>query len=688
MRSVGTGAGDTQAAGRQDPGVPTVANVVKRWKGLLWKGAAEKGEEENDGVGEKGHAKWSLGVLNDKRTVEVPGSVLLLSRSTRQRPLGLHLQPARTSASSLPSQFSSSSQVYSSAEDKKKTANGQIILDPQPDDSLNDPLNWPVWRRNTALLSLGWHCLVGGGMTPILAAGFKNVAKTYHVTIPQVALTTGLYMMGLGVGSVVSSPTAILYGKRPVYLIGTLAFLFSAVWCSESPTYISLVIARIVMGLSVSPCESLPSATIAEIFFLHERAYRIVAIIVAFNFVLLFLFVPETFWDRTPRPKKRTDRRTLPLFRLPQRSLTQVDGDVPQLKKRRKQETHVEWANQLEETSATEPIDTDAQKDLEGSQICNPDKTDGDAIRSDTYRDDSLNDIKEQGGSEVPSCTEATEKKLPFPTNADQSGATPSTLGVYTDERRKQPPLKFGQTLKPWNGRLRSDDWFHAAVRPLILFAYPAVLWSALVYSLSVGWLIVLSETVASVYQHNPYNFNPLATGLVYLSPFVGGILGTVVAGKVSDIIVRFMTKRNGGVYEPEFRLVMAIPVAVATSLGLVGFGWSADVGDKWIVPTIFFGVISFGCSLGSTTAITFCVDSYRQYAGEALVTLNFSKNVFHGLVFSLFFNHWLDAQGPKRVFLALGGIQLACLAMTIPLYIFGKRARMWTVRKNFMEKF
>lgn len=45
-------------------------------------------------------------------------------------------------------------------------------------------------------------------------------------------------------------------------------------------------------------------------------------------------------------------------------------------------------------------------------------------------------------------------------------------------------------------------------------------------------------------------------------------------------------------------------------------------------MPTIFFGLISFGCSLGSTTAITFAVDSYRQYAGEALVTLNFSKNI------------------------------------------------------------
>jgi len=126
----------------------------------------------------------------------------------------------------------------------------------------------------------------------------------------------------------------------------------------------------------------------------------------------------------------------------------------------------------------------------------------------------------------------------------------------------------------------------------------------------------------------------------------------------------------------------------ITTSIGLMGFGWSAQERDKWIVPTIFFGVISFGCSLGSTTAITFCVDSYRQYAGEALVTLNFSKNIFHGLVFSLFFPKWLASDGSKDVFLAIGGIQVACLLTTIPLYIFGKRCRMWTVRKKLMEKF
>jgi hypothetical protein len=259
----------------------------------------------------------------------------------------------------------------------------------------------------------------------------------------------------------------------------------------------------------------------------------------------------------------------------------------------------------------------------------------------------------------------------------------------YTATLRNRPRLTFVQQLKPYNGRLHNDNWFRVAIRPFILFAYPAVLWSSIVYSCSVGWLIVLSESVAVIYRsRNTYGFSALSTGLIYISPLVGGILGTAIAGKFSDIIVRAMSKRNGGLYEPEFRLVMAAPVAVTTVIGLMGYGWSANVHDAWITPTIFFGVISFGCSLGSTTSITFCVDSYRQYAGEALVTLNFSKNIFHGLVFSLFFNTWLQDDGSKTVFIWLGVIQLILMTLTVPMYIFGKRARMWTVRKNLMEKF
>ena len=85
-------------------------------------------------------------------------------------------------------------------------------------------------------------------MTPVLAAGFSNVAQTYNIDVSTVSLSTGFFMLGLGVGGVFASPTAILYGKRPVYIVGAILFVISAVWCALSPNYPSLVVARIFQG--------------------------------------------------------------------------------------------------------------------------------------------------------------------------------------------------------------------------------------------------------------------------------------------------------------------------------------------------------------------------------------------------------------------------------------------------------
>jgi len=692
--------------------------------------------------------------------------------------------------------------------DKKTTKCGNIILEPQPEDSKNDPLNWSTLRRDSALLSLGFYCMLGGGITPILAAGFHDVANTYNVTYAQVTLTTGLYMMGLGVGSVLFSPTAILYGKRPVYLFSSVLFILTSVWCALAPSYAQLATARVFQGISVSPVECLPSATIAEIFFLHERAFRVgiytllllggknlvplvsaviieakgwrwvfwvVTMVAAFGMALLFLFVPETFWDRTPRPKARglTARRSLSSiarhsFRrmsssrgrsAPNRSGTGLGDekdektDVPQSPHSQRDEPRPNFTDGATDEKSGSVPEGNAQPGSSRSSESRTYSTPWDGTTEERPNDHSAVITprpRPQGGNNasapVSGASGDNSQHLhnlnsPYYLDVEKSHGyldhhspptashaqdhavgtslanheTTSTVGKqhtnlsdlskseerkeatnfrpkivrYTTNLRQSPPQGYLQTLKPWNGRLSQSKWHLVALRPFILFAYPAVLWAALVYSLSVGWLIVLSESISDIYRdRDSYNFSALQSGLVYLSPFIGGILGTAVAGKVSDVIVRAMARRNGGVYEPEFRLVMGLPIAISTAIGLMGYGWSAEERNNWIVPTVFFGVISFGCSLGSTTSITFCVDSYRQFAGEALVTLNFSKNVFHGLVFSLFFAQWLHARGPKDTFIVIGVLQIVCMLTTIPMYIYGKRLRMWTVRKRLMEKF
>ncbi|KAK1978722.1 major facilitator superfamily transporter [Colletotrichum cereale] len=679
---------------------------------LTWKsrfGGLFGNKHGDDDAAEAGHAKIpksSLGVLNDQSTLEVPGSVFLLANH-HNAPMGVNNTPARTAHSSMPTGLATSrpASPHANPADEAKTTKDGTILNPQPEESANDPLNWPAWRRDCALLALGFYCMVGGGMTPLLAAGFTNVAQDYHVETETVSLTTGLYMMGMGLGSVIFSPTAILYGKRPVYLFSAVIFIASSVWAALSPSFTSLILARIFQGIAVSPVECLPSATIAEIFFLHERAFRIgiytllllggknlvplvsavviqalgwrwvfwvVTMVVVLCGVLLFFFVPETFWDRVPvAPPQRNASSRRPSF-IRRRTSASV---VATLASPNPQSPQIPSGPQKERTIGFAPA---ANRDGQDAE-----KEAGTASHSPSPAPAPR--ASDNSGDYYAKETGVEAQKVPTRTS---NASSPSMSLAYTETLRHQPAKSFTEQLKPWNGRLNPDAWFKVMLRPFVLFAYPAVLWSAVVYSLSVGWLIVVSESVALIYRNREsYNFNALQTGLVYLSPFLGGVLGTAVAGKVSDIIVKSMARRNGGLYEPEFRLVMAAPVAVTTVIGLMGFGWSAQERDHWIVPTIFFGLISFGCTLGSTTAITFCVDSYRQYAGEALVTLNFSKNIFHGLVFSLFVTHWLSDDGPKMVFIWLGVIQLIFLFLTIPMYMYGKRARMWTVRKNLMEK-
>ncbi|EPS41589.1 hypothetical protein H072_4516 [Dactylellina haptotyla CBS 200.50] len=560
--------------------------------------------------------RWKLGILDDPESGDaVPGSVLFVGGENE--PLGL----ARESRDPY--------------DELKRGPNG-VILNPQPDDHESDPLNWPVWRREGALWTIGLYSLIGGGQTPILAAGFNNVAQSYGVTIPQVALTTGVYMLGLAIGAVVVSPFAILYGKRPLYLAGAIIFCAASIWAAASPSYASLVVARVVMGIGVSPCECLPSAYLSEIFYLHERGFRlgiytllllggknlvplvsgiiieskgwrwvfwIVAIIVGTLVFLLFLFVPETYWVRYAHPPHRPSL----IHRIS--GITKSSLSIL---------SHKHGKSDAKSAKDVEGSSEDPKKVLEGispignvphEEVGSSSKVEDEKLHRGTT-DASMEGISspQRGGPHLQITLPSSHKRedpqkkgipppTPFPPKEKPSGSTLADLPGHQPPNLKYtrhgPKVSFQSQLSVWNGRLRQDTFWKVLLRPL----------------------------------GNPYGFNQLQTGLVYISPFIGGILGSAVAGKLSDVIVKVMAKKNNGLYEPEFRLVMAIGVALATSIGLMGFGWSAYEGDKWIVPTVFFGIISFGCSLGSTTAITFAVDSYRQYAAEALVTLNFSKS-------------------------------------------------------------
>lgn len=57
------------------------------------------------------------------------------------------------------------------------------------------------------------------------------------------------------------------------------------------------------------------------------------------------------------------------------------------------------------------------------------------------------------------------------------------------------------------------------------------------------------------------------------MSPFILSALGEAISGPLNDYICVKLTKRNHGVYEPEFRLVLMLVVVVLGVTGFFGFG-------------------------------------------------------------------------------------------------------------------
>lgn len=542
----------------------------------------------------------------------------------------------------------------------KKSNNG-IILHPQPHDNPNDPLNWPIWQRDLCLFLIGMQTFLGGGQTPILAAGYSGLLKEFNVPLTTISYLVGGYMLAMGFGSVFASPTAILFGKRLVYLGGILLFLVGAIWGANANSFGSMMGARIIMGFGASPTESLPSATIAEIYFAHERAYRvgiytmlllggknivpllsglvfqylnrhwlywILSCFLGFTLISTFFFVPDTFWDRSPTPNKRSVEET------------EKAREVFEKTKHPLHRPH-EWAMSRNATS---------NNVLLHRSYTNP--------------------------ADITSLASSIEPQQAVP------------LGI-TDpnviNENSIPKNSYYSTLAVYSGRHTIDKWWMVALRPFFLYTYPAILFGSIIYTFSVVWLIVISETISTIFEKTSYNYSQGTVGLFYISPFVGGVCGSMFTGIFSDRLTRFLVLKNHGVYEPEFRLFMLIPATFFIMFGLMGFGWSSQVEDVWVAPIIFFGCVSFGCLMASTSAITFTVDSYKMFAAEALVSLNFSKNLF-GFIFSLFNNSFMSSRGSRTTFITYGCVQLFLSLFGIPIYIYGKKLRSWTDEKEILK--
>jgi MFS family permease len=161
--------------------------------------------------------------------------------------------------------------------------------------------------------------------------------------------------------------------------------------------------------------------------------------------------------------------------------------------------------------------------------------------------------------------------------------AVNAEMGVGVQQFQKRSYL---QALSLYSGVYTRESFLKLFFRPVILLLLPPVFWATLVMSVTIGFLVAISSNFATAFQ-TVYGFEPWQSGLCFVSTAVSSLVALFFGGMFSDWVADALTRRNGGVREPEMRLP-ALSVAMVTApLALVLYGVGIERGLHWIVPTL-----------------------------------------------------------------------------------------------------
>ncbi len=128
-----------------------------------------------------------------------------------------------------------------------------------------------------------------------------------------------------------------------------------------------------------------------------------------------------------------------------------------------------------------------------------------------------------------------------------------------------------------------------------------------------------------------------------------------------------YLTKKNKGIYEPEFRLPLMVVTLITGVVGFFGFGATVHYETHWAGPVLTFGIANLSLVFAATCVYGYIADSYRKLNEEAMVAINARNLLTFGLTY--FVNSWLLEQGALVVFCILGSLFAFVCLVTMPLW-------------------
>ena len=112
-------------------------------------------------------------------------------------------------------------------------------------------------------------------ITTTTVPSFAQLQTDLNISYSQVNWTVAIPALGLAVGPLVWSSLADIYGRRIIFIIGTVIALVATIGAAVAKSYGGYMAARFFQGFGVSPGATVGMAVVGDLFFEYERGQKL-----------------------------------------------------------------------------------------------------------------------------------------------------------------------------------------------------------------------------------------------------------------------------------------------------------------------------------------------------------------------------------------------------------------------------
>ncbi|KAL8382082.1 hypothetical protein RB595_006053 [Gaeumannomyces hyphopodioides] len=151
----------------------------------------------------------------------------------------------------------------------------KVELVPQPSDDPDDPLNWPMWKKDSTFGALLMSVALAGVMKTALVPVNVQLEQSFNRSYTAIAALTGVPLLLGALSGMVALVAARVWGKRPLYIAGMLTMFLGCIINTAAQDYGTAMAARVFQGIGWGVFDSLVLGTIHDVYFEHEHGLRL-----------------------------------------------------------------------------------------------------------------------------------------------------------------------------------------------------------------------------------------------------------------------------------------------------------------------------------------------------------------------------------------------------------------------------